>query len=161
MNKILASLASITAVCLATAPSFAQSSGHTPPPPSSHTPSMGGAPVSQAPAPSMGGGGSSAPAPAPAPSTGGGGTGPGANNSNYGGTNNSSSAPAPRVGGGSGGGGTVGYSPSVLAQAQSLQQRLSAARAATEQGSEAPIETIPVAPDVSAPPNIKVIRGRG
>ncbi len=153
MNKILASLASITAVCLAAAPSFAEVH-----------PTSGGGPVSQAPAPSMGGGGSSAPAPAPAPSMGGvsaGGTGPGANGSNFGGNNNSSSAPAPRIGGGAGGGGTVGYSPSVLAQAQSLQQRLSAARAATEQGSEAPIETIPVAPDVAAPPNIKVIRGRG
>ncbi len=159
MKKILASIASVTAVCLAAAPSLA-----TPHNPSSApatvsvsggTHSTGSAPAPMAPSPSMGG---SAPS----------GVGPGANGSNFGGTGNTGSV-APRVNGGTassnpsaGSGGTARFSPGVLAQAQSLQQRLSAARAAVEQGGpEASIETIPVAGEPTVPPNTKIIRGRG
>ncbi len=147
MNKILASVASIAAICLAATPSLA----------APHNPGgSGGSPApAPAPAPSMGGGGGTAPT-APVAMTPGGGTGPGANNSNYGGVINTAPQGTNFPGGGIGG--TVGYSPAVLAQAQSYQQRLSQLR---QPAPEAPIETIPVAPDVAVPPNTKKIRGRG
>ncbi len=142
MNKIIASVVSVTAVCLAAVPAFAQSS-------SGHSPSPSG-------------------------STGGStftGTGAGANGSNFGGTGNTAPL-GPRVSPGTGStatgnpgvgsGGTARFSPGVLAQAQSLQQRLAAARAAAEQGApEAPLDTIPVAGEPAVPPNVKIIRGRG
>jgi hypothetical protein len=135
MKRILASVVSVTAICLSAVPAFAQSSsGHASPPPS-------------------------------------GGTGIGANGSNFGGTGNTAPL-GPRVSTGTGStatgnsgigsGGTARFSPGVLAQAQSLQQRLSAARASVEQGgSQAPLETIPVAGEPAVPPNVKIIRGRG
>jgi hypothetical protein len=134
MNKIITSVVSVTAVCLAAVPAFAQSN-HTP------APSTGGSTIS--------------------------GTGPGSNGSNFGGTGNTAPL-GPRTGTTAtgnpaiGSGGTARFSPGVLAQAQSLQQRLGAARAAAEQGGpEASIETIPVAGEPAVPPNVKIIRGRG
>jgi hypothetical protein len=140
MNKIIASVVSVTAVCLAAVPAFAQSSsGHSPSP----SGSIGGSTIT--------------------------GTGAGANGSNFGGTGNTAPL-GPRVSPGItatgnpgiGSGGTARFSPGVLAQAQSLQQRLAAARAAAEQGgSEAPLDTIPVAGEPAVPPNVERIRGRG
>jgi hypothetical protein len=138
MNKVIASVVSMTAVCLAAVPAFAQSSsGHSP------SGSIGGSTIT--------------------------GTGAGANGSNFGGTGNTAPL-GPRVSPGStatgnpsiGSGGTARYNPGVLAQAQSLQQRLAGARAAAEQGgAEAPLDTIPVAGEPAVPPNVKIIRGRG
>ncbi len=161
MKKILASVASVTAVCLAAVPAFAGDHSHSAPASVSvaggthSTGSAAPAPMAPASSPAMGG---SSPS----------GVGPGANGSNFGGTGNTGSV-APRVNGGTassnpsaGSGGTARFSPGVLAQAQSLQQRLAAARAAVEQGGpESSIETIPVAGEPVVPPNTKVIRGRG
>ena len=132
MKTILAGVVSMTAVCLATVPAFAQTSGHSP--------------ASGASTPGISG-----------------------NQSNISGVGNTAPL-GPRIGPSStatgnpgvGSGGTARFSPGVLAQAQSLQQRLAAARAAAEQGGpEASIETIPVAGEPAVPPNVKIIRGRG
>jgi hypothetical protein len=132
MKTILVSVVSMTAVCLAAVPAFAQSSGHSP--------------ASGAATPGISG-----------------------NQSNISGVGNTAPL-GPRISPGStatgnpgiGSGGTARYNPGVLAQAQSLQQRLAGARAAAEQGgSEAPLDTIPVAGEPAVPPNVKIIRGRG
>lgn len=142
MKKIVASVVSVTAVCFAAVPAFAN-------------PHNMGSTAPAAPAPAVGGSAIT-------------GTGPGANGSNFGGTGNTAPL-GPRVSPGTatgnpgiGSGGTARFSPGVLAQAQSLQQRLAAARAAAEQGApEAPLDTIPVAGEPAVPPNVKIIRGRG
>jgi hypothetical protein len=137
MKTILVGVVSMTAVCLAAVPAFAQS----------HQ-SGGGS----------GGVGSSTPSSPPNVVT-----------SNVGGVGTPSPL-GPRIVPGTtatgnpgiGSGGTARFSPGVLAQAQSLQQRLAAARAAAEQGgSEAPLDTIPVAGEPAVPPNVERIRGRG